>query len=417
MSDTARPGRIATLDAVRGAAVMGILLLNIVDFAMPGYAYVDPHYYGGATGANWAAWAINFVLFDGKMRGLFTMMFGASTVLIAQGALAKGESPAVVHYSRMAALLLLGMIHAYLIWAGDILVLYAICGAVAFAAWRWRTPLLLAVGVFLLLFKLVNGLAAYGQLHAMQVAASAPHASVADRKAWQEIGLSLSPPAGSQAADLAAYRGSYAKAFEARRQFAWFMQTVVAFQSVPDTLALMLIGMALFRSGFFSGGWSRRTYGWIAIGGYLVCVPLYLPIVGWIDATDFSPVTLAATDAIHLTMLRPWLSLADASLVVLFVQWGAWRWLATRLSAAGRMAFSNYLGTSILCTLFFNGYGLGWYGYLQRWQCYGVVLGMWVLMLLWSKPWLARFRYGPFEWVWRSLSRFRLQKMRGPALT
>jgi uncharacterized protein len=76
------------------------------------------------------------------------------------------------------------------------------------------------------------------------------------------------------------------------------------------------------------------------------------------------------------------------------------------------MAFSNYLGTSIVCTLIFNGYGLGWYGYLQRWQCLIVVAGMWLLMLAWSKPWLDRFAYGPFEWLWRSAARGRWQEFR-----
>ncbi|MEO5866318.1 MAG: DUF418 domain-containing protein [Sphingomonas sp.] len=415
MTPATANSRLATLDAVRGVAVLGILLLNIIDFAMPSYAYVDPHYYGGATGANWAAWAINYVLFDGKMRGLFTMMFGASTVLIAETALAKGESPARVHYARMASLFGFGMVHAYLIWAGDILVLYAVCGAVAFAAWRWRPPLLLSVGIFLLLFKLVNGVTGYTQLHAIESAAHAPGATAEARKTWTDLQPDLAPPPAAAQADLDAYRGGYTQALAARIPFAWFMQSVAGLQSVPDTIALMLIGMALYRLGFFSGAWSRRTYWWIAIGGYLACVPLYLPLIAWLDATRFSGVTITATDAIHLSVLRPFLSLADASLVILFVRSGTVRWLQSRLIATGRTAFSNYLGTSIVCTLIFNGYGLGLYGHLTRWQCYIVVAGMWLLMLLWSKPWLARFKYGPFEWAWRSLARGRAQPMRGAA--
>ena len=86
---------------------------------------------------------------------------------------------------------------------------------------------------------------------------------------------------------------------------------------------------------------------------------------------------MIATEAIQLTLLRPFLSLGYAALVILFVQSGRARWLADRLAATGRMAFSNYLGTSIVVTLFFNGYGLGWYGYLQRWQCLIVVVAVW----------------------------------------
>jgi uncharacterized protein len=170
-------------------------------------------------------------------------------------------------------------------------------------------------------------------------------------------------------------------------------------------LGLILIGMALFRLGFFSGVWSSRTYKRVAVWSYVICLPLYLPLIRWAVADSFSMVTLHMTEAIHLTFLRPWLTLAHAAVVILFMQSGYARWLAERLVAAGRAAFTNYLGTSIVVTLIFNGYGLGWYGYLERWQCYGVVLLVWALILWWSKPWLERFQYGPLEWLWRSLSR------------
>jgi len=406
------PARLATLDAVRGFAVMGIVLLNIVDFAMPGYAYVDPYFYGGADGANWAVWAVNYVIADGKMRGLFTMLFGASTVLVAEQAVRSGESPVRVHYARIAALVMFGMIHAYLIWSGDILVLYSIVGAVVFLAWRWPTRTLLAFGIILLAFKLLGGLTDYAAAKRFEAAATAPDARPAVQRQWREYLAAQTPPVAERDTELAAYRGSYRDALRARTEMAVFMQTVVHQQSLSDTTALMLIGMALFRLGFFSGAWSRRSYWRLALLSYAICLPLYIPLVWWIDATRFSPVTLVATEAIHLSLLRPWLALAHAAMVILFVQSGAWRWLAERLAATGRMAFSNYIGTSIVCTLIFNGYGLGWFGYLERWQCYPIVLGVWAIMLLWSKPWLDRFAYGPLEWLWRSAARWQWQPLR-----
>jgi uncharacterized protein len=404
--------RIATLDAVRGFAVMGILLLNIVDFAMPGYAYVDPNYYGGATGVNHAVWAVVYTLFDGKMRGLFTMMFGASTVLIAERAFRSDASPARVHYARMASLFAIGMIHAYLVWYGDILVLYSVCGAIAFLVWRMEPRKLLALGVVLLLVKLVIGSITYVGAARFEAAATAPGASATLRQEWIAYRDSMAPPPETAAADLTAYRGSWRDALRARIPMTIMFQTRLELVSIPDTLALMAIGMALYRLGFFSGLWSRRRYGQLALWSFAICIPLYLPIIRWIDATRFSPVTLLMTEAIQLSLLRPFLSLAWAALVILFMQSGAARWLADRLAAAGRMAFSNYLGTSLLCTTFFNGYGLGWYGYLERWQCYLVVAAIWALILLWSKPWLDRFAYGPFEWLWRSLARWKIQPLR-----
>jgi len=399
--------RIATLDAVRGLAVMGILLLNIVDFAMPGYAYVDPTYYGGATGANIWVWRIVYLLFDGKMRGLFTMLFGASTWLIADRAAAAGQNPWRVHYARMATLLLFGLAHAYLIWSGDILVSYACCGAIVFVARRWRASALWYAAVLLLVFRLATGVIDYGAARTFEAAAAAPGASPALRAEWRTFADRLVPPTADIPRDLAAYRGSYADALPVRAKDAWASETIADVQAIPDMLALMLIGMALFQNGFFSGTWSRRAYRRIALAGFAISVPLYVPIARWIESTHFSPITLTLTEAVHLTLLRPFVSLAWASLVILVVRSAAWPRSTARLAAVGRAAFSNYLGTSILCGLLFDGFGLGWYGHLERWQCYPIVLAIWVLMLLWSKPWLDRFAYGPFEWLWRSLARLR----------
>lgn len=411
----AAPPRLRALDAVRGMAVMGILLLNIIDFAMPGYAEIDPSFYGGATGANWWEWAIAYVIGDGKFRGLFTMMFGASTMLIADRAFAGGQRPAVVHYARMATLFAFGMVHAYLIWAGDILVLYALTGMIAFAGWRARPRLLLTIGVLLLAFKLADGMMAYQHLEtarAASIRASPDPALAADWRAFQR---QSDPHRDGIVRELAGYRGSYADALRVRVPTAIFFQTVINRIAFVDTFALMLIGMALFRWGFFSGAWPRRAY-WLAAAAVPAVWICYVPLVCWLDATRWAPLTMIATEAIQLTLLRPWLSLGYAAIVILFVQSGRGAWLADRFAAAGRMAFSNYLGTSIVCSLIFNGYGLGWYGYLQRWQCLIVVAGMWVLMLAWSKPWLDHFAYGPFEWLWRSAARAKLQPFRRSAI-
>ena len=183
----APPSRIATLDAVRGVAVMGILLLNIVSFALPAYAYVDPNFAGGASGANWWAWASIYVLADGKMRGLFTMLFGASTLLVAERALAGGASPARVHHARMTSLFAIGLVHAYLIWAGDILTLYAVCGALLFAVWRWPARLLAGAAAALLMWQLAVGVLGYIDTQRFEAIAAAPNASEAVRARWAKI--------------------------------------------------------------------------------------------------------------------------------------------------------------------------------------------------------------------------------------
>lgn len=400
--------RLATLDAVRGMAVLGILLLNIVDFAMPGYAYVDPTFYGGAAGADWWAWAVAFVLADGKMRGLFTILFGASTALIADRAI----NPARTHFARMATLFAIGMVHAYLIWAGDILVSYAICGALLFLALRWSTATLLAVAVLMMIGQLASGAATYAAARHFETRATAPQAPPAIRAKWATYRGELDTRRDAIPTDLAAHRGGWRDNLSIRMKNAWQAQTRVMPATLPEAFALMLLGVALFRSGFFAGRWPRRRYVQIILAGYLVALPLYVPIVRWIDATRFDPVTLALAQPLHLVLLRPVLMLADAALVILWLQSGRAPWLAGRLAATGRMAFSNYLGTSLICTWLFCGYGFGWYGHLSRWQLYPVVFAIWGAMLLWSKPWLDRFAYGPFEWLWRSMARGEIQPLR-----
>ena len=129
---TAPGERLVTLDIIRGVAVMGIFSVNVIAFAMVEAAYLNPSVMGGYTGENLAVWLANYVLIDGKMRSLFSMLFGASMLLVIDRAARSGESPAKVHYRRMIFLALFGLFHFYVIWFGDILFLYAVGGMIAF---------------------------------------------------------------------------------------------------------------------------------------------------------------------------------------------------------------------------------------------------------------------------------------------
>src|SRR5581483_10620883 len=169
--------RYLSIDAVRGFAVLGILLMNIVGMGLPAFAYVDPTYAGGATGADFWTWAVNNVLTDGKMRALFTMLFGASTVLIADRAEHDRLGPIQTHYSRMLWLFVFGMLHAYFLWWGDILVTYALAGLVIFPFRKLAPPLLVGIGVLVLSGLLALNLYQAAQLGAMQTAAAQPGAS------------------------------------------------------------------------------------------------------------------------------------------------------------------------------------------------------------------------------------------------
>jgi uncharacterized protein len=407
--------RIATLDIIRGVAVMGILAMNIVAFAMPDSAYLNPAAYGGATGINLATWVFNFVLIDGKMRGLFSFLFGASMLLVIDQAQAKGENPARVHFSRMFWLLLFGMAHLYFIWWGDILHHYALVGAVAYLFRNAPPPKLLAAACVLILMQVIMTANPPFTAYALELAMRAPHPSATTLSTYQSFqdAFGIMPPDGL-AHDIAAHRGSYAAVFADRLPGANQAPVNTLVFVGMETLAYMLLGMAALRSGMLTGAWPRRRYRrWVAIG-FGIGIPVQVALAAIMALNGFSLFIVTLCGVMLPTLVRPLMIAAWASLIVLTVQPGSA--IAARIGAAGRMAFSNYLFTSLICTTLFYGYGFGLYGRLSRADLYLVVVAIWALMLLWSKPWLAHFRYGPLEWLWRSLARLRPQPMRGGAL-
>lgn len=392
--------RLAALDTVRGVAVLGILLLNILSFGLPQAAYLNPRAWGGWHGADLAAWAVSFVLFDGRMRGLFSFLFGTSMLLVIERAEARGEDAASVHFRRMGWLLVFGLAHLWLVWEGDILAHYAMIGMVAFALRDLSTGRMLVLGGLLIA---ATTLLFAGFPLAVRSGADLP-------ALVRVMGV---PPAAEIARELALHRGGYGQILAARIAEHGTAPLTLLWLYGPETLAYMLFGMAGLRSGMLRGEWPRARYRrWL-----LVCwgatLPLYAVLALWIVRAEFSLSAMAWAGWLLPVPLRPAAIAGWACLILLLARPGGA--LTTRLAATGRMAFTNYLVTSLICTTLFYGYGLGWFGVLSRWQLYLVVGALWAAMLLWSKPWLARFRFGPFEWAWRSLARGRLQPLRGAA--
>ncbi len=388
---TEPPPRVATLDAVRGFAVCGILLMNIVGMGLPTFAYLDPTFYGTEGPADWAVWAFNYVFSDGKMRALFTILFGASMVLIAERAEAMGQSAAEIHYRRLFWLFSFGMIHAWLIWYGDILVQYAVGGALAYLFWRWHPRALWVIfGVMMALYA--------AQFWEQHLAAA-------------RMTGTLPNDAAIAAREITLYRSGFEGAFKARSQMTMLFQTELIPNSLPETLGYIALGIIFYRNGFLGGAWTRCRYLQVIALGYFIAAPLHLPLIWLLVSNEFSATISPLVEAAGL-IPRPFVALAHAAVIILLAKSGALRWLVVRLEAAGRMAFSNYLGTSLLTTTLFYGYGFGLFGALSRAELYIVVLAVWSLILLWSKPWLERFRYGPLEWLWRTLARGEAQTFR-----
>ncbi|WP_260482522.1 DUF418 domain-containing protein [Sphingomicrobium flavum] len=414
MATTMR-ARIQTLDIIRGVAVMGILALNIYAMGGPNNMYLNPTAYGGADGINWFAWAFNFVFMESKFRSLFSIMFGASTLLVIERATAKSDSPALRHYARMFWLIVFGFLHYWFIWWGDILVLYGIIGLLVFlfrnVSVKWLIGWALAL--------IGMGMAFALSINLLYMQAADPSLGAEDRVALEqqieavEEWTSADPKYIER--DLETFRGSYGSIVQERFVDERWKPLGGVFFTGPETLGLFLIGMALFKSGFLTGEWSRQRYRKWALVTFAIAIPANLYLL-WVQVeSGYAPRTLFSVSIGYSTPFDILMAIGWAALVTMLAMGNLESPIAQRVGAAGRMAFTNYLMTSAVMTTIFYGYGLGLYGQFSRAGLYLFVFGMWALMLLWSKPWLDRFYYGPLEWIWRSLSRFSLQPMRKSA--
>jgi uncharacterized protein len=407
---TTSPQRILTLDIVRGVAVMGILAMNIVAFAMPIQAYMNPFAYGTQTVVDLAVFAFNFVFIDGKMRGLFSFMFGASMLLVIELALAKGQSARSVTFRRQLWLLVFGMIHFYLIWFGDILIGYALIGM---AAWFFRNKsvrTLIAIGAVLLAVQLgLMGVFA-SMVHSLAPEVAAGTASAEQLEMWEGFTRDFAVPSEERLSEIMAlHLGPWTGIVHQQVTEHLVAPFVFTFLLGWETLGYMLFGMAALKSGFFAGAWTDRAYVRVALIGFAISIPAYAVLLALHFGDGFSPEGIWTWTMAATVPVRPVMVLAYAALIILLTRNGGW--LVDRIAAAGRAAFTNYLGTSIIMTFVFYGWGLGLFGALGRAELWLVVLAMWVVMLAWSKPWLDRYRYGPFEWLWRSLVRWQPQPM------
>jgi uncharacterized protein len=404
--------RIGSLDFIRGLAVMGILAANIVAFGQPfdAYMYPDGFLVPHSEAEDWM-WVAQFVLIDGKMRGLFTLLFGAGLYLFMEKAWARGHGR-WLQARRLFWLLLFGLAHFYLIWRGDILTCYAVFGLVALAAMRWAAKTQLIAGLlgYAVGAIMIGGFAASPYMVA--------ETEFGDQAAYAEMREQLAADKAEALADGQAEhriitQGSYGDYVRHNLSEHAGDPLFGLFLFSLETLPLMLIGMALYRFGLFSGGIDPgRLLRWGAVGIVIGSV-LTLMIGLWVKSIGFSYWgTLAAFMSFSFIPRLP--VVLGLAAVLAVVGSRASGWLAERISAAGRAAFTNYLGTSLVMLLVFHGWAGGVFGALGRTELYLVMLGAWALMLLWSKPWLERYRFGPLEWLWRCLTYQKLFPLRRP---
>jgi uncharacterized protein len=401
MNHSAAPDRIAALDLVRGIAVLGILTINVASFAGGPTATLSPSLLGPASAADGLAFAGGLVLFEGKMRGLFTLLFGASMLLFVDRRDAAGKDGGYIQLRRLGWLLLIGYAHQLLLWSGDILMLYALLAPIALALRHLsvRQMVIMAVSFFML-WHLAFTLAGWSSL----TAAEAIHRGTADPATQAAVMGQLAAITVDAQNEIQVLRQPYFTMLAERFAETLYQPFQVTLLSIGETVPLMLLGMALFRSGFFTGGWQRAQLWRLALAGLALGLPLAALQAWWGWSRGYPP------EAIYQLLIGPAgpphlaLTLAWAALLVLAAPALLPTWLGERLRAAGRMALSNYLLTSLVMAFCFFGWGLGLTGQVGAAQQWWFVLLGWAVMLAWSKPWLERFRQGPVEWLWRSLT-------------
>jgi uncharacterized protein len=416
--------RISSVDALRGMAVLGILLMNILTFGQPMEAYMNPTVYGGDGGLNLAYWYANLIFFDGKMRTIFSMLFGAGVVLMTLRAEERGGGIGVadIYYRRTLWLILFGVLHAYFIWFGDILYLYGLIGLALFPLRKAKPSALLIAGLLLLLvipvksffevrsdMKLRERAAAATRLEAAGQQLTEPQK--ADKKSWEEKEKNFKPDPAKIKEDIERHRGGYWGLFVWRAGLVSKIESIWTYRGgIYDVGGMMLIGMALLMLGVFSAQRSDRFYWGLIALGYVFGATVNALVAWYFRKGQYVALEgmMALRTAYDLGRLT--VALGHISVLMLLIKHGRLRSLTARLAAAGQMALTNYLMTSVLCVLFFDAFKM--YGRLQRYQLLYVVFGVWLLMLVWSPIWLRSFRFGPMEWVWRSLTRWERQPLR-----
>ncbi|MEL6891924.1 MAG: DUF418 domain-containing protein [Actinomycetota bacterium] len=357
VSDRPANERIASLDVIRGVAVLGILLMNVVSFGLGTSAYFNIDAGGSDSSVDRGVGVLGEVFADQKFMAVFSLLFGAGIVLFHERAVAKGRNGVALSLWRNLLLLGIGLVHSAL-WDGDVLFVYALCAPAVIAARRLGDRTLIGLGV--------------GAVMLSPLLALVAQASV-----------------GDGGAGLGEYWG-----------VAGDINDEVGIWLLTDffvrALGLMLIGIVLYRRGFLAGRLDRSLYRRTLLAGGAIGIVVAAAGQVWLAAADFDP-DVAVVASIPNTIGTIPAGLAIVSVILLMIdRLGS---MQARFAAVGRMALTNYLAQTVVGLVLFEVFLDVVPG---RLALLGVVAAVWAAQLYWSSWWLARYRYGPVEWAWRA---------------
>ncbi len=415
--------RIQSIDTLRGVALLGILLMNIIAFANPFAAYLIPTADGADSGINLATFMTMDIFVEGAMRAIFSMLFGAGMLIFLNKPNSDTERTKGLYYRRTLLLVAFGLFNAYvLLWLGDILYAYGMTGLILyfFRDVPAKKLVMISGGIFLLLtivhssgyYQASTLGAAVDQIEALPEGTTLSEEQQQTLDDWDVFLEQQFVSPDLVELQLQVMRSGYFSAFINLAPINLVLQTVAFVgNSFWDALAMMLLGMAFMKWGLLDASRSLRTYGLMALIGLGIGFPLNT----WESVMFVS----SGFDLQWTAFNRPTYDLGRLSLavgyigvVMLICKLGILSWARFILARVGQMALTNYLSHSLICGFIFMGWGLGLAGQLERLEIYYVVLGIWVFQLIASPLWLHYFRFGPAEWLWRSLTYRQRQPLR-----
>ena len=414
--------RIESLDVLRGFALLGILLVNIVAFGLVSSAFLDPGIYLTPIGGiDYIVWAFIELSSEGAMRTLFSILFGAGVVLFVTGSTAKSGW---LHYRRNFWLLVFGLINAYIfLWPGDILVTYALSGFVLWFVRNWKARSLLILATFLILIGSLQNFAMKSTLEIARDAAEEMKISInkgeefsEETAAWAQGWIDYEEDNQAEIDNIpnevkkrtSSYSSAYEYNLEKANEMIYF---VLPFFLFLDALMMMVIGMALFKLGVLDGGRDIKFYIRMMCVGFLTGISINAYEVLLITNSNMDIIETNPYFRFTYHFGRLFMGLGYLGLVILLIKIEKLESLRFRLACVGRMALTNYLMHSVIALFIFTGAGLGLLGKFSWSQLYLFVLLIWVLQLYISPLWLKYFYFGPIEWLWRLLTYLKIPKM------
>lgn len=393
--------RQVALDIFRGVAVLGILLMNIQSFANPSAAYLNPTAYGNFEGINYWLWYITHLLADMKFMSIFSILFGAGIILFSEKSERKGTNTTLLHYRRNFWLLIFGLLHAHLIWYGDILYSYAICAFFAFWLRHFSVRrLLFSAFIFLLI----------GSLYNIFIGLSIPYLPA---EAIQQIEQFWQPGVDYLNHEIKTYQSSYLQQIPIRSSQAFLLETEVFISLfIWRVMGMMCIGMACYKAKFLLATHSTKFYTLISLSTLSIGYSIVVFGVNQNLSHQFSMEFSFFIGSQFNYWGSIFVAIGYMSLLSLWIKSNLLVRLKLYLAKVGQMAFTNYIFQSLVFTFIFYGHGFALFAQLSRWQCLVLVMVMWGLHIIGSKIWLNYFQFGPLEWVWRCLTYAKLHPLK-----